>query len=246
VQPWLRNAFHVLVDRDASSAGRLLLALLPVQRIADPQPVAYDLVLGDMAAARVTVSSTVAQVDLGDTPRPLAEVDFQLVGNLASIARLLAAGPLRRRLGPLGRLAPGGRVALVRGDRTRLVALEHLLDARLTLGQLHGAGVRLDPVLALTVAAAMIDPGWTGGERFTIAHREPEAASPGAYLHIRDARAPTVTGEPPQGPVATTVGCSPDDLLGVLSGEHVASVAISGDQRPLTLVSQWLDRAQCG
>jgi len=243
VRPWLGKTFRTLASRDPSSAGRLLLALLPAQRAADPQPVAYDLVLGDLAAARVTVSSTGAQVDLGDTPRPLTEVDFQLVGDLASIGRLLAAGPARRRL---GRLGLGARLARIRGDRTRLGALEHLIDAPLTLVQLYAAGVKLDPVLALTVAALMIEPGWTGGERFTIAHRDPEAPSPDAYLHIRDARAAMVTEEPPHGPVATTIECPPDELPAVLGGGQVASVAISGDQRPLTLVRQWLDRAQCG
>ena len=117
--------------------------------------------------------SATAQVDLGDTPRPLSEVDFQLVGDLASIARLLAAGPVRRRL---GRLALRHPMARIRGDRSRFPALEHLIDAPLTLGQLHAAGVRLDPVLALTLAALMIEPEWTAGERFTIAHREPSAA----------------------------------------------------------------------
>ncbi len=242
-KPWLGKAFRTLAARDASAAGRLLRALLPAQRAADPRAVAYDLVLGDMAAVRVTVSSATAQVDLGDAPRPLTGVDFQLVGDLASIARLLAAGPARRRL---GRLGFGGRLARIRGDRTRLGALEQLIDAPLTLVQLRAAGVRLDPGLALTVAALMIEPGWTGGERFTVAHRETDGASPDAYLHIRDARAPMVTEDPPHGPVATTIECPPDDLLGVLAGEQVASVAISGDQRPLALVRQWLDRAQCG
>jgi hypothetical protein len=242
-KPWLGKTFRTLAARDPSSAGRLLLALLPAQRAADPRPIAYDLVLGDLAAARVTVSSAGVEVDLGDTPRPLTEVDFQLVGELASIARLLAAGPLRRRL---GRLAPGGRLARVRGDRERLSALEHLVDAPLTLGGLRAAGVRIDPVLALTVAGLMIEPSWTAGERFTISHREQSAPSPDAYLHVRDARAPMVTEEPPHGPVATTIACQPDALLAVLAGDQVAFAAISGDQRPLALIRQWLDRAQCG
>ena len=242
-KPWLGKAFRTLVARDASAAGRLLRALLAAQRAADPRAVAYDLVLGDMAAVRVTVSSATAEVDLGDSPRPLSEVDFQLDGDLASIARLLAAGPWRRRF---ARLPIGGRLARVRGDRNRLGALEHLLGAPLTFGQLRAAGVGLDPLLALTLAAAMIEPGWTAGERFTIAHREPPAASPDGYLHVRDARAPIATEEPPNGPVATTIECAAGDLFGLLSGEQVASVAISGDQRPLTLVRQWLDRAQCG
>jgi hypothetical protein len=242
-KPWLGKAFRTLAARDPSQAGRLLLALLPAQRAADPQPVAYDLVLGDLASASVTVSSTGAQIDLGDTPRPLAEVDFQLVGDLASIARLLAAGPVARRL---GRFPFRHRLARVRGDRDRLGALEKLIDAPLTVGRLHAAGVRFDSVLAMTVAALMIEPAWTAGERFTIGHREPGAPAPDAYLHIRDGRAPLVSEDPPHGPVATTIECPADDLIAVLAGDHVASVAISPDERPVALIRQWLDRAQCG
>ena len=131
--------------------------------------------LGDLACARVTVSSAGRPVDLGDTPRPPSEVDFQLVGDLASIARLLAAGPVRRRL---GRLPVRHRLARIRGTAT---GSEHSrADRRAAdLGRLGAAGVRLDPVLALTVAALMIEPDWTAGERFTIAHRERRRAVAG-------------------------------------------------------------------
>ncbi|HUA06164.1 MAG TPA: hypothetical protein VMB27_19820 [Solirubrobacteraceae bacterium] len=242
-KPWLGKAFRTLAARDPSQAGRLLLALLPAQRAADPQPVAYDLVLGDLASASVTVSSTGARIDLGDSSRPLTEVDFQLVGDLSSIARLLAAGPLARRLGSLPFLH---HMARIRGDRGRLGSLEKLIDAPLSLSQLHGAGVGFDSVLAMTVAALMIEPAWTAGERFTIAHREPAATAPDAYLHIRDGRVPLVTEEPPHGPVETTIECPAEDLIGVLAGDHVAFVSISPDERPVALVRQWLDRAQCG
>ena len=240
---WLGKAFRTLAARDPSAAGRLLLALLPAQRAADPLPVAYDLVLGDLATARVTVSSAASRVDLGETPRPLSEVDFQLVGDLASIARLLTARRVRRRL---GRLALGGRLARVRGDRTRLAALERLVDARLTLGRLHAAGVRLDPTLALTVAALMIEPEWTAGERFTLAHRDPSAAMPDAYLQVLAGRPPMAGAGAPHGTVATEIVCPADELIAVVGGEPAPDVAISGDERSLSLVRQWLDRAQCG
>ena len=243
VKPWLGKAFRTLAARDPSAAGRLLLALLPAQRAADPYPVAYDLVLGDLAAARVTVSSATAQVDLGDAPRPLPEVDFQLVGDLASIARLLTAGPLRRRI---GWLAGRHRVARIRGDRSRFPALEHLIDAPLSLSQLRAAGVRIDPVLAMTVAALMIEPEWTAGERFVIGHREAPAPVPDAYLHVLGGRPPLATAEPPHGPVATVIVCLGEELLGVLAGEPGARFALEGEDRPLALVRQWLDRAQCG
>ena len=240
-KPWLGNAFRTLAGRDASSAGRLLLALLPAQRAADPHPVAYDLVLGDLATARVTVSSASAQVDLGDAPRPLSEVDFQLVGDLASMARLLAAGPVRRRL---GRLVPRHPVARIRGDRSRFPAVEHLIDAPLTLGQLRAAGVRLDPVLAMTVAALMIEPDWTAGERFTIGHRVQDAVSPDAYLHVRGGKPPLASAEPPHGPVTSVLVCPADEVLDGLAGTTPAR--LEGEERPLALLRQWLDRAQSG
>ena len=240
-KPWLGKAFRTLAGRDASSAGRLLLALLPAQRAADPHPVAYDLVLGDLATARVTVSSASAQVDLGDAPRPLSEVDFQLVGDLASMARLLAAGPVRRRL---GRLVPRHPVARIRGDRSRFGALEHLIDARLTLGQLRAAGARLDPVLAMTVAALMIEPDWTAGERFTIGHRVQDAASPDAYLHVRGGKPPLASAEPPHGPVTSVLVCPADEVVDGLAGTTPAH--LEGEERPLVLLRQWLDRAQSG
>ena len=242
-KPWLDKAFRALAARDPSEAGRLLLDLLPAQRAADPHPVAYDLIMGDLVCAHVTVDSLAVHVELDAWARPAYEVDFQLVGDLASIARLLAAGPVRRLL---GRLPFRDRLARVRGDRQRLPALEHLLEAPLTVGRLHAAGVRLDPVLAMTLAALMIEPAWTAGERFSIAHQEPGAAAPDAFLQVRDGKPPLASAEAPHGPVASIVVCPADELLPALSGDHVASVAISPDDRPIALIRQWLDRAQCG
>ena len=241
-RPWLSAAFGKLAVQDASAAGRLLLALVPAQYAADPHPIAYDLVMSDVLVAHVTIGSAGESVEFDASARPLSQVDFQLVGGPARIARLLAAGPVRRRLGGL---APGGPVARVRGDRRRLAALDALLGARLTLAQLHAAGVRLDPVLALTLAGHMIEPSWTAGEQFALAHREPAAPASDAYLLIRDGRPPLASREPPREPVATVLVCPSDRLLAVLGGA-VAPTEVVGDPRPLGLLGQWLHRAQCG
>ncbi|MBV9604336.1 MAG: hypothetical protein JO027_04490 [Solirubrobacterales bacterium] len=240
-RPWLYPVFRRLAATDASTAGRLVLALLPAQRAVDPQPVAYDLVLSDVLVAHVTSDSLGMHVERDATPRPAAELDFQLVGDLASLARLLRAGRVRRRL-----RVPPGRMARVRGDRRRLAALDRLLDARLTLGELALAGVRLDPVLAFTLAGLMIDPAWTTGERFVLGHREPAASAPGAYLHIRDGRPPLAAGEEPHGPVAGVLVCQGEDLLRFLGGAGGPDLEVAGAERPVALVRQWLDRAQCG
>jgi hypothetical protein len=235
VKPWLHSAFRRLAAEDAPAAGRLVLALLPAQRAADPQPVAYDLVLSDVLVAQVTSDSLAVHVEHDARPRPPSEVDFQLVGDLSSVARLLRAGRIRRRL----RMLPP-RMARVVGDRGRMVALDRLIDARLTARELHRTGVRLDPLLAFTLAALMIEPGWTMGERFTIGHRDPAVTTPDAYLHIRDGRPPLASAEPPHGPVGAILESAAADVLGALTGP------IDAEERPLVLVRQWLDRAQSG
>src|SRR5437764_231568 len=126
VKAWLEKPFRTLVRRDPSAAGRLLLALLPAQHAADPHAVAYDLVLSDLVCAQVTVGRGSVHAEMAQAPRPLAAVDFQLLGDLADVARLLAAGRLRRRL-------PSRRRARIRGDRRRLVAVDHLVRAQLAL-----------------------------------------------------------------------------------------------------------------
>ena len=193
-----------------------------------------------MLVAHVTVDSLAVHVEHGATARPPAEIDFQLVGDLASVARLLRAGRVRRRL-----RVPPRRMARIRGDRRRLAALDRLIEARLTAGELRGAGVKLDPLLALTLAALAVEPEWTAGERFTIAHREPAAPSPGAYLHVRDGRPSLASAEPPHGPVSTVVICAADELILALAGSAGAE-GIEGDRRPLSLLAQWLERAECG
>jgi hypothetical protein len=103
--------------------------------------------------------------------------------------------------------------------------------------------VKLDPLLALTLAASAIEPVRTAGERFTIAHRDPAHGAPRAYLRVRDARPPVASAYPPHGPVTTVVVCPADDLLGVLAGRDAR---VEGEERPLALLRQWLDRAQRG
>ena len=252
-RPWLATVFRALAAQDAPAAGRLLLALLPAQRAADPGPVAYDLILGEQACAQVTVNSTEIRVEMHDTPRAPAEVDFKLEGGPAGIARLVAARGVRRRVHVLAavrargrpRVGPWPRRARLWGDYRRLASLDRLIEARLTLRELDAAGVRLDPVLAMTVFGLMIDPAWTTGERFVIGHREPAAASVGACLHVRDGASLRVAGEAPHRRPEAVVICPSEQLARVLAGV-AAPAELVGRQAPLALLRRWLDRAQCG
>lgn len=232
---WLARVFRALAARDAAAAGRLALALLPSQRLVHPGPLAYDLVLEELGCVQVSVGGGEVRVHLADVPR--AEAQFQVIGDLPSLARLLASGRVRRRLGR-GRARIGGR-------RAGFAALAKLVRAPLTLPELYEAGVRLPPWLAFTVVSLMVDPSWTKAERFSIAHQDRGAQSAGVYLHVQDGAPLSVTDSAQRGPV-TTIVCPADRLLAVLYGASELDAELSGDERTLALLQSWVKRAQSG
>ncbi|HET8976800.1 MAG TPA: hypothetical protein VFN87_01510 [Solirubrobacteraceae bacterium] len=243
-RPSLEGAFRRLVRSDADAAGRLLLELLPLQRVVYPQSVAYDLVLsGRRGSGRspqrcvcVSVPNGTTSIAVQSAPRPRDQVDFQVFGEPARIARLLTAGRLRRRFGP--------GVARVRGRREGLSALTALLGAPLDLRDLHRAGVRLDPTTAFALVASMVDPAWTVHDRFTLAHQEPETAT--TFLLVRGGAPLQVTRAAPPEAISATLACPADDLLAVLAGVPVSALTIHGDQRALVALRGWIKRAQSG
>ena len=239
-RPSLERPFRKLVRSDANAAGRLLLELLPLQRVVYPHAIAYDLVLGTAPThtARgcvcVTVTDGSASIAVQSTPRPREAVDFQVYGEPARIARLLTAGRFRRRF--------SRRVARVRGHRDGVAALSALLGTPLDLAALHRAGVRLDPTTAFALIAAMIDPAWTVRQRFTLAHVEPQSAT--TYVIVRDGQPVEVTRTAPEGRISTTVSCKADQLMAALSGQRVSGLTVSGDDGPLALLGEWIKHAQ--
>ncbi len=236
VKSWVAPLFRALAATDPISAGRLVLALLPAQGLVTPATLAYDLILGDMACVQVTVRSGSTEVTFAEHPRPASQVQFQVRGDLAGLARLLTAGPLRRRF--------GRGVAKVQGDRSGPAALRKLIRASLSLRRLHLAGVRFDPGLGLLVCRHLIDPAWTIGERFAIAHQPPGARTAGMYLEVCDGHPPIASDRSPAvDPAATIVGPG-EGLLPALAGARGEDLFVRGDPRPLGLVAQWLDRAQ--
>ncbi len=237
--PWLRSAFSRLAGRDPRAAGELVLALLPAQGLAHPRPIAYDLVLDEPGCLRITVESDGRTTLAEGGPRPADEVRFAVVGDPASLGRLLAAGWLRRRF--------GRGLARVDGDRGGLAALDALTSRRLSLGRLRAAGVRLAPGPALRLAAAMIEPAWTAGSAFTVAHRDPGApagVTTGIGLVIDDGR--SVLAAPAGETPTVTVVCSPEQLLAVLDGADPDGFALEGPREPLVRLRRWIKRAQSG
>ncbi len=233
---WLLRALRTLAKDDPAAAGRIVLGLLPAERLAYDEPLAYDLLLSDAGCIQATtVRGSATRVADAILPRDLGQIDFRVTGELETLARLLLAGRLRRRF--------GRRVASVQGDRKALRALTSLVRTPLGLKELYSAGVRLDPPLAFRLAAVMIDRKATASHRFTIAHRGPAGSW---YLKISGTAGPSVSDAPPLGPVATTIVSEPGALVAVLAGEEVPGVVVRGVAEPLELIRDWIQRAQSG
>jgi hypothetical protein len=230
--------FSQLVREDPAAAGRLVLQLLPAQPLVHPRPLAYDLVLAPATTVRVTSAAPPPQIELDGAPRPSDQTQFRVDGSPAALARLIAAGPLRRRL--------TRRAARLYGDARSFRALRALVQTPISLQRLIATGAELEPLLALRAIALMIDPRATVAERFSIAHRPALDAAPTATLHIRDGAPPAVS-QPTLGqlgPEATlTLVCSPGALLPALLGARPPGTETLGDERPLGLLAHWLESA---
>ncbi len=232
---WLQPVFKSLAKTDPDRAGRLLVDLLPAQRAVHPEPLSYDLVLGaERGCARVTVSNSGSRVVLEERPRNLRDVDFQVVGDYAAIAKLLTARPLRRRF--------DRSVARVHGNRKQVSALEALVRLRLDLVALYREGVRMAPRTALTVTAALIEPQWTNGVRFCIAYESRWAET--VYLVVDNGAPVQVADQAPGGWVSTAISGQAGAFELLLTGARPLHATVTGDDWPLTLVGKWIKRAQ--
>ncbi|MEO6859805.1 MAG: hypothetical protein ABI323_14680 [Solirubrobacteraceae bacterium] len=236
-RPWLRHAFRSMARSAPERAGHLILDLLPAQRAVVAEPIAYDLELGPPhGCLQVTVRGRSAEIIPADAPRGLGEVDFRFTGEPADLGRLIRAGRLRRRF--------GRHVGRVQGRRSALAALDALVGTQLGLGALSASGVRLDPRTALDLLAKLIPAAWAEPERFTLAYVSPGRGT--VYLLV-DGHQPIQVGESaPRASVATTITGPAGTLELVLLHEPSAVSAVSGDGWPVTLLREWVKRAQTG
>jgi hypothetical protein len=241
-KPWLGGVFRLLAERDPARAGEILLALLPVQGAVHPAPLTYDLLLAPDRCVRVEVSDGGAtRVTEAQSEPDASDAAFRVRGDPAAVARLVAAGVPRRRL---FRRAHGLR--RVQGSRPQARALVALSDAPLGLTGLLAAGARLDPRLLFTLAAGMIDPAWTPGEAFTIAHREPDSSDLDAALRVTSAGAAASDPAALPAPPDAVIVAGRDGLAALLEGGDPPGATVHGDVTALALVVRWLKRAQSG
>ncbi|MEO8969871.1 MAG: hypothetical protein ABI355_19600, partial [Solirubrobacteraceae bacterium] len=234
---WLAPIFARLVASDAAWAGRLLVDLLPAQGAVIAEPVSYDLVLGGRGTAvHVSAADGPVRIVTGEPAGSLGDVDFQVIGDHAELARMIVAGRLRRRF--------GRGVARIRGRRSRVAALEALIGTDLDLVELHRLGVRFTPHTALFLLAGLIDPALTTQERFSLAYTV-DGGEP-VYLLIRGGEAPAVTGERPAAGIAVSVAGPAGTLERILAGERAEGATVIGDEWPLGLLRKWVKTAQSG
>ncbi len=236
--PWLWPIFRALTREDPVRAGQLLLHLLPAWHAVNPLPVACDLILGDRACVQVTMGAGKVEVVHAEAPRRPEDVHFQARGDLARLARTVAAGRLGRRV--------RRRMSRVSGDHEAFARLGLLVRASLSVGELHAAGVRLDPAFAFDLITRMIEPAWTVGERFTIAHRPDDATTADAHLDVRDGAPSSAAEGAPAGPADATVVCSTEAFLTALTRRPAREVSVEGRREPLARLVDWLERAQSG
>jgi hypothetical protein len=230
----LEVPFRRLLRTDPAAAGRLLIELLPLQPSVHPRAVTYDLVLGEGGGC-VCVTSPHGDppIEVRAHPRPREEVDLRIIGDPARIARRLTAGRLRRVFG-IG-------LARCRGRREALAALQALIATPLDLTELEPGGVHLEPASVFGLVAAMIDPPWTRGERFVLAHEQDGLIT--AYLTVADGHPPRATQAAPAERVATTLTGPGDQLLRLFAGRSAPGLAVRGDEGPLLAVRRWLRQA---
>jgi hypothetical protein len=233
---WLEPIFRQLVRSDPERAGRLLVDLLPAQGAATGETVSFDLVLAPEHTIQVRASDGTAVIRRASSPRPIGEVDFQVVGTHAALARMLVAGWLRRRL--------SRRVARVRGERAGVAALEALIGLRADLASLHQLGVRFEPRTAMVLYAGLIDPALTIEERFSIAYAPAGEAL--LFLLVRNGAPLEVTGVRPAGRIAATIAGPVGSFERVVAGEPSSATLTTGDERPIALLRKWVKRAQSG
>jgi hypothetical protein len=108
------------------------------------------------------------------------------------------------------------------------------------------AWLELDPLDALALVAALVEPDWTVGEQFTVAYRRPDADRPEALLRVADGSRPTVSAPLVPASGTSTIVCPPSALPAVLAGAEAGLAMVEGEEQPLVLVRRWVARAQSG
>jgi hypothetical protein len=232
--PWLADAVERLAARDADAAARLVVALLPVQRLRVDAPLTYDLTATELGTFRVALDGE-ASVEPRAEPGPRREIDFHLEGPATALAGL-AVGGLRRR----------PRDAQFDGSRRKLRRLLKGMRDPVLLGEIARSGAMVEPGLVLSALSAATDPALTDGHTFAVAW---DVTGPrGGTWTVRVAEgAPFVEPGLPAGGATATVHVSQAAFLPLLAGfapPPGEGATVEGNLHAVELLRQWFDAAQ--
>jgi predicted nucleic acid-binding Zn-ribbon protein len=235
-RPWLAPSIAAFAAQDPQAAGRLVVALLPVQHTVLRHPVVYALTIEEVGAFLVRARPGEVVVEPGSVPGGTSDIAFHLTGPAAALAQM-AGGGARRRL----------RGTRVSGSRRQLRRLLRRLRTPIGLADARRAGVLLDPGQVLGVLGAGVDPAWTAGHDFSVVWdvRGPQGGT--WTVSVAGGLPVTVTEGAPDAEPAATVHVSHGALMSLLAGEPLPPgdpATVDGDADAVALLGDWAHRVQ--
>jgi hypothetical protein len=235
---WLSEAIGRMARAgDATRAGRLIVELLPAQRLRSSRGLRYLLQVDELAPLLVSIAEDGVETTAveGTGRQDFDDLDFSLSGPAAVLAPL-AAGSAGRRLAGVD----------VGGRRRRLRRLLKAMRPPVTLEELAEAQLTLSPDLVLAALVRAIDPAWTAGHSFDVAYL---VAGPDATevqrVQVRDGEPLAVRAGDDE--AAATVMTTRHGLIAMLAGRPEppgGGIEMTGNSNALALLAQWIERAQ--
>jgi hypothetical protein len=229
---WLAESIRTLSAHNPDVAARLVVALLPVQRLFVDGDLTYDLTVTELGTYRVALHGGATSVDPRAEPGGRKEVDFHLEGTAAALADLIAGG-IRKR----------AKDTHFDGSRRKLKRLVKAMRDPVQIADVARSGAGADPGLVLAALATAVDPAWTQGHMFTVAF---EVDGGTWTVGVDQGPLSVQAGLPDDGPSAT-VHMPPAVFLPILGGVAPPpglEATASGNARAVELLRQWFDTAQ--
>ena len=239
--PWLPRAVVRLAAEEPRAAAHLIVQLLPAQALVIEQPLVYELSIAELGTFRVTLADGKGMVVPIPDPPDQPEGEFRLMGDAAALAELAAGGNARRMLFS-GRLR-------IRGRRRRARGVLGAARTPVGLAAIAKAGIWLDPFLIYRALATLVDPEWTRGHRFSIAHEIIGTGGGTCYVSARNGEPLAVTRAGPEGGADATVSTTAAAFEATLAGDDAPAgqeVGIEGDLGAVRLLKTWTEWVQQG
>jgi hypothetical protein len=232
---WLAGAIERLAGQDAQAAAKLIVALLPVQRLIVAHDATYDLTVTELGTFRVQLHAGATTVEPQAEPGGRREIDFHLEGAAGALSEF-AGGGIKRR--------PKG--THLEGSRRKLKKLLKELRDPIQLSDVARSGALIEPGLILAALAAGIDPAQTAGHTFTVAWHVTGQRGGTWTVKVGDGF-PTVSEGEPEGGATAVVHIAQGAFLPLLAGVAPPpglQSSVTGNANAVALLRAWFDGAQ--